>query len=667
MIVLHLNTVLNSRGYCEMITSTWIFDEQRYQNFLKEAGELCDIIAKLRSEFNHTASASVKIELEREIKVKEDRYRECEKELDLYKKKINLHEKIAENSLDESRDFEYNQSNQENSEQVIEESFNTTSMVINELQKENIREHKFSFDTSRCIQASSLITDDEIKNTVLYVVTFFPGLSIGDFDQVVTFLLEDKTKEFINISKVVDDQGESKIVEEKESKRLLDLWNSPNTPTYKDEILSQCYIEIQIIPNSLQQVIDFSSSHSYLRDELFQFFGKSVFYSRNKFQKVQSLILSPSEKIVANAIKIAVNISISDPNLYGGKFLLEIISKLGENEEHKLFRTALSGLVSEQSFEQTKYSIEAQFQESEKLKCFICERLAALIYEMEKNADLKGVSNNFLKQVMAPPLNRYDVVLEICKYLKTSMEFDEIYWIKQILSRGDVKNRDKAYQFLLTLLKQSKNLYGKLKSIEEWLPIASKNPEDYSPLHKYALQLFVEYSLAQSSNLKLEYYGEYPSRHSIFYHLQYGEIESKLDILVNFLFCLYVDKNKKYHSERLALSYIVDKDVNAMNLIGFLIAQWYFILCGLKKKNLDPKASQIFEKLLNKIICKLTPFLRKELIKSWANFCHYLRSEAKENKKVKEEYLVKYNLVKQLKDKFISLDKSSIQIGAIVS
>lgn len=646
-----------------MITSKGLFNKQRYQAFQKEAEELCDIIAKLRSELNHTANVNVNIDLERQIKIKEIRYQECEKELESYRKKIDSYEKTTENSSDESRDFEYNQ---ENSGQV-EELSSPTSMVIQELQKENRRGQKVSPDTPRCIQATSLITDDEIKNTVLYVTTFFPKLSIGDFDQVVTFLLEDKTKEFINTSKIVDEHGEIKIVEEKESKKLQELWRSSNTPTYKDEILSQCHVEIQKPPNSLQQFIDFSISHSYLRDELFQFFEKSGFYSRNKFQKVQSLILSSSEKIVANAIKIAVDMSLSDPNLYGEKFLLGIINELGEDEEHKLFNTALSGLVSEQSFEQTKCNVEAQYQESEKLKCFICERLAALIYEMEKNADLKGISNNFLKQVMAPPLSRYDIVLEICKYLKNSVEFDEIYWIKQILSRGDTENRDKAYDFLLTLLKQSKNLYEQLKSIEEWLPISSKNPEDYSPLHKYALQLFVEYSLAQSSDLKVEYYGEYPSRHSLFHHLQYGEIESKLDILVNFLFCLCIDKNEKYHSERLALSYILDEDVNAMNLIGFLIAQWYFILYGLIKGDLDSEISQIFEKLLNKIIRKLNPFLRRELIKSWVNFCQYLRNEAQENKQIKEECLVKYKLVKQLKDKFSLLEKSFTLTGAIMS
>jgi TIR domain len=68
--------------------------EQVYSQLDKEAKELLDIIAKLRSELNHTASASVKIELEREIKVKEDRYRECEKELKLYEDKIESIEKM---------------------------------------------------------------------------------------------------------------------------------------------------------------------------------------------------------------------------------------------------------------------------------------------------------------------------------------------------------------------------------------------------------------------------------------------------------------------------------------------------------------------------------------------------------------------------------------------
>jgi CYTH domain-containing protein len=68
--------------------------EQVYSQLDKEAKELLNIIAKLRSELNHTASAVVMIELERQIKVKEDRYRECVKELKLYEDKIKSIEKM---------------------------------------------------------------------------------------------------------------------------------------------------------------------------------------------------------------------------------------------------------------------------------------------------------------------------------------------------------------------------------------------------------------------------------------------------------------------------------------------------------------------------------------------------------------------------------------------
>lgn len=68
--------------------------QQIHAQLDKEAKELLDIIAKLRSGLNFTASIAVKIDLERQIQVKESRYKKCEKELKLYEDKIELVERI---------------------------------------------------------------------------------------------------------------------------------------------------------------------------------------------------------------------------------------------------------------------------------------------------------------------------------------------------------------------------------------------------------------------------------------------------------------------------------------------------------------------------------------------------------------------------------------------
>lgn len=65
-----------------------------YAQLAKEAEELLDIIARLRSELNHTSSANVRIDLERQIKIKEVRYKKCEKELELCGGKIELIERM---------------------------------------------------------------------------------------------------------------------------------------------------------------------------------------------------------------------------------------------------------------------------------------------------------------------------------------------------------------------------------------------------------------------------------------------------------------------------------------------------------------------------------------------------------------------------------------------
>ena len=640
--------------------------QERYNQVDKLSRELSEKITELERGLNYAYDEEKKINLNRSIAHEKAKHKSYEDELSSLAEKISSirielsQEKNNEESSDKDREFFKIDQSSKNSEQK-EEEFNPESKVIQELQKSQKQTNKTSENKTQDIHVQSLIKDDEIKNTVLYTVAFFPQLSVEDFDQVVAFLLEGQTKEFVSTSEIIDDEGKLQIIKEKEIKNLSELWRSPNTPTYKDELLSQCYIEPQQLTNSFEQVIDFTENYSYLRDEFLQLFKKSGFYSKDKFQKIQHFIFWRSKKVVANAIIIAVNMALSDPTIYRENFLLGIINRLSKYEEQKLVDTTLNSLASEQSFEQTIFNIKEQQQESEKFKYLVCERLAALVYKMEETPGLQGVSDNFLKQVMTSPINRYDVVLEICKYLRNSQNFDEIYWIKQILARGDAETRDKAYKFLFTLLKQSKNfIYERLKAIEEWLPNSSQNPNEYSTLNQYALQIFVEYSLEQTSNLKVEYYGEYPSKHSLFYSLQDNEVEDKLNTLVNFLFCLYIDKIKKYNSEELALSYIVDNNVNAIDLISFLIAEWYIILHGLQNHTTNPDASKLFELLLKKIINRISPYLRRELIKSWVRFGKYLLDEKKSNMNRKQEFLTKYNLVKQLKDKFSILEKSII-------
>ena len=642
--------------------------QQRYSQVDKLSRDLSEDITNLEGELNYAYDEEKKISLNRSIPHKKAKHKSYENELSSLAEKISSirielsQEKNNEESSDKDREFSKIDQSSKNSGEK-EEEFNPESKVIQEFQKSQKQTDKTSENKTQDIHAQSLIKDDEIKNTVLYTVTFFPQLSVEDFDKVVAFLLEGQTKEFVSISEIIDDEGKVKTIKEKEIKNLSELWRSPNTPTYKDELLSQCYIEPQQLANSFEQVIDFTENYSYLRDEFLQLFKKSGFYSKDKFQKIQHLIFWRSKKVVANAIIIAVNMALSDPIIYRENFLLGIINSLSEYEEQKLVDTFVNSLVSEQSSEQRIFNIKKQQQESEEFKCLVCESLAALVYKMEENPGLRGISNNFLNQIMASPINRYDVVLEICKYLRNShsQNFDEIYWIKQILSRGDAESRDKAYKFLFNLLKQSKNqLYKRLEAIEEWLPSPSQNPDNYSTLNQYALQIFVEYSLEQTSNLNVEYYGEYPSKHSLFYSLQDNEVEDKLNTLVNFLFCLYIDKTKKYNSEELALSYIVDNDVNAIDLISFLIAEWYIILHGLQNHTTNPDASKLFELLLKKIINRISPYSRRELIKSWVRFGKYLLNEKKSNMNRKQEFLTRYNLVKQLKDKFSILEKSII-------
>ncbi|HIE01357.1 MAG TPA: hypothetical protein EYP59_13875 [Thiotrichaceae bacterium] len=118
----------------------------------------------------------------------------------------------------------------------------------------------------RTVGPKELIQDDElVKNTVLYVATFFPELSRRDFDYVVSLLLECKKTEITVESSQVKTKkgrviGTEYISTKKEEKDCIEIWEKDH-----DNIMAASHLQV-IRSDSGSQIVDFSLP--YLRGEL---------------------------------------------------------------------------------------------------------------------------------------------------------------------------------------------------------------------------------------------------------------------------------------------------------------------------------------------------------------------------------------------------------------
>jgi len=91
----------------------------------------------------------------------------------------------------------------------------------------------------RTVRAKELVQDDLVKNTVLYVATFFPGLNRHDFDDLVSLLLKGERTTMMLESQVEGRRGRMRTVRTSEERDAPEIWSKN-----QDKILKECSLQI---------------------------------------------------------------------------------------------------------------------------------------------------------------------------------------------------------------------------------------------------------------------------------------------------------------------------------------------------------------------------------------------------------------------------------------
>jgi hypothetical protein len=492
--------------------------------------------------------------------------------------------------------------------------------------------------TNETVQAKLLFKNDEpIKNTVLYTATFFPQLSSHEFEIVVSFLLEYQPPIIITeSSEILINTNEVKKIETKVQKSLIEIWkDSLNQPD--NNFLNKCYLTAVRLDDG-SQVIDFSLP--YLRQELKDYLEKQPIYVGNQFKRVQLLLFSPSVKIASSVIELTVQMAVSHPQIYRDNWLLAIILEFTEEANWEIDETI--------DIEKNIQNLLAEL-EAEQKREIVFARISFLIYEMLEHPQLKEATDKFIERLIAA--QRYDAVIVIIKHLYDVPEFNRLYWVKQLLDRGNGQTRSDAYKLIYNWLKQSgSQIYNFLESIKTWLPDSNRSSDNYSYANEYALQLLIEYCLETTKKFDEKYYGYWPSKYQLLTYLQDSEVDHKLEILISWLF--HPDDQGG-----LALKHLVDKNIDPIQIIAGLIAEWFTILYGLEKKEPNPEAYALGNKILQQVILVTNLSQQKDLIQAWFQITDDLLTASEyyrqaNNSKQMKQLIQKRALVKQLKKDF---------------
>jgi len=508
-------------------------------------------------------------------------------------------------------------------------------------------------DKISSISANSLFQgNDSVLHTILYVVTFFPDLSPTEFKYVVSLFLRGLTIEKTKQQKIIE-EDKTRIIETTEEHSLVAIWEK--TFSQPDQYLEKCFIIVRKQENA-SLVIDFSLP--YLRNDLKKYFEEKQFvYVAERLKQVPLLLFDNSENVADRAIDLMAQASIAYPNIYNTEWLLGITEAVEGINDERLFK-----------------------------------RLSKLIYQMqisllEPSKSKQLIETFFNRLLLAERRYAFGIVLHlIFRYLCSTWLFNRIElskhllnWLKQVLDEEIEQsnehdkiqqNKNDVYDVLYTLLEQEKSsdyIYDFLEIFKDWLPEKETSPEDYTSSNQLALSLIAVYYQETISNLNSSDYGKWPSNYPLFASFtddSDSRCNLKLGILASWLFYSDSDTTLGKNRERnLIFQYVLN--IQAIDWIGFLIAEWFIILYGQNNDRQNTSkltASDVANSLLKQMIFASEPLEQKRLNEYWARLANAYLDEAEKCSKsgeeqLKKEFVLRRKLVRDLRQRFQHLQR----------
>ena len=355
-----------------------------------------------------------------------------------------------------------------------------------------------SFPTERLFKGGHSIED-----TLLYAATYFSDLPPHEFDQLVDWLLGDRTTPVIVKTQHHNPDGTIQIVETEVQKPLRDFWSAD-----PDSYLATCEIEASTGPN-LPTSIRFANEGRILKLKAHLERHHSMYLLR-QFRILESnKFLTSAPNISDRAMSLSLDMATAYPGTFGKEWLLKIILD------------ARNGSTASPNTD----TATVNFGKNKAL-----ERITLFVRLMLGRPQLEEVVSGLLKDLMT--LGSRDTVLFLVRGLQFAPAFDEFYWIKRLLDEGDSSVKDGAYYHLYSYI-QKIGIYPLLSKLEQWIPTDERPFHDYSPSCIYSLRLLVEYCSDLSDKFEEE---QTPRRHPLFAFADENVARENCRRLVTWLF-----------------------------------------------------------------------------------------------------------------------------------
>lgn len=387
-------------------------------------------------------------------------------------------------------------------------------------------------------QEQAPIADGEnaLSIAVLYTATFYPNLSPTEFASVVELVVGEKRTLVPETVQQKTKDGTFKMVELKREKRIAEIWNERT-----DSVLRDCRL---ITSHEAGRVITFADvgRRDLLRRHLDERYGA---YVQRQFLMAweKGLLFEKSTRIAAAVVSLTVDMALIDPEQFDREWLAERI---------------------------------VHFCEDGREPQFVLRRASDLLRTMLRHPPLDTLVNGVVQRLLQQGKHTY--ALAVVKALRLAPEFDELYWLQQILDRGTAEIRGDVLIYLFNELRRADiGIHRHVAALaEKWLPARDRAPDTYSHSNSAALLTVFAYCFEVTDGFDANLYGAWPSRFPIFA----ADRATAAGQFAALFRCLF-------HPGLITVLGEAWEPVELAHELALLISRWVFILYGVSDQAAD--------------------------------------------------------------------------------
>lgn len=483
-----------------------------------------------------------------------------------------------------------------------------------------------------------------VIQTILFVCSFFPNLSFSDFKFLVDLWLFTEEPEFTTTRQQETEKPEiiklsPKHLWDKKTDyyfRKCCLFQNKQADERKFVAINKGYNELQLqilleqnIPMTIQQKLE-----SIIK---------------------LGLVFHKSEEIAATSISLFAQYFLDGEQLNDNWFLYAFrLLEANEILDETLDILDVLGEIPQQYIRDKEKGLQE--------KQFYYRRIAQIFRQMLRYEQLNPIVKRILNQLIHE--RYYRAVFILIKQLQYSNDFDEYYWLKQLMERGDSVLQDNIEDYILSNLI---NNGISIESIRDWFPAQELEFERRSKTNEKSLSILITYVITITQHFDQNSYHQKPSSFPLFIFESRQKAENVMEFLIENLLYPWRDKIWGKVWEKITNT---NKDLSTLllpyiSLFAQTLERWCFILYLQNKdkseKNTEEKSQQLTNKILTdivleKVVLYTTKQEQQEVVACWQsiknNLGKNLRNEKNVDFRERESALRHKNFISKLEENF---------------